>query len=77
MKQTRLVLILGKFPVTEVSRAFRGWRMKVQLGGTTTATFENVPDMADVRVGDLLTLYTEVLTKEHKQDAKPNQPPIQ
>lgn len=71
-KQLRLTLVLGKFPVTEVSRAFRGWRMKVQLAGTTTATFENIPDIADIRVGDLLTLYTEVLTKEHKQDALPS-----
>jgi hypothetical protein len=52
----RLILKLGKYRV--VAR----WsnHMKLALGGSTTMTI-TLPDGADVREGDLLTLYTEVL----------------
>ena len=65
-KQLRLVLVLGKFRVTERTDA----TMKLALGGSTTMTV-NLPPHCDVREGDLLTLYTEVLY------AAPEQPPIQ
>lgn len=52
----RLRLVLGKYPVMERGNNV----MKVALGGSTTMTI-TLPDGADVRVGDLLTLYTEVL----------------
>lgn len=55
----RLQLMLGKYPVVSVE----GQKIKVAMGGTTTMTF-TVPDQADVRLGDLLTFYTEVLTKD-------------
>ncbi len=54
--QSRLVLVLGKFPV--VKR--QGNKFTLKLGGTTEMTVI-APPMADVRDGDLLTLYTEVL----------------
>ena len=64
-KDLRVVLNLGKFRVMERSET----SMKVALGGSTTMTVQLEPFM-DVRAGDLITLYTEVLY------AKPSQPPI-
>ncbi len=64
--QTRFVLVLGKFRVTERENNL----MKVALGGSTTMTI-TLPEHADVRAGDILTFYTEVLY------ANPNPPPIQ
>jgi hypothetical protein len=58
-KQMRMVLILGKYPISLKV----GNKIKVELGGSTTMAFE-VPDIVDVRVGDLLTFYTEVLMKD-------------
>lgn len=55
-KPLRLVLVLGKFRVDERTAN----AMKIALGGSTTMTV-TLPDGADVRAGDLLTLYTEVL----------------
>lgn len=55
-KQSRLVLVLGKFRVKE--RQDR--KMVLKLGGSTEMTVM-LPEHADVREGDLLTLYTEVL----------------
>lgn len=62
----RLVLVLGKYRVTERQNNL----MKIALGGSTTMTVI-LPDGADVKSGDLLTFYTEVYY------AKPVQPPIQ
>ena len=64
-KQSRLVLVLGKFRVIDL----QGRRMKLKLGGSTTMDV-NLPPQADVRAGDLLTLYTEVLY------AQPSESPI-
>jgi len=65
-KQLRLVLVLGKFRVSDRTAN----AMKLELGGSTTMTV-TLPDQADVKAGDLLTLYTEVLY------AQPSKPPIQ
>jgi hypothetical protein len=56
LDRIRLVLVLGKFRVTERQANL----MKIALGGSTTMTV-TLPDHVDVRAGDLLTLYTEVL----------------
>lgn len=55
-KQLRLILVLGKFRVSDRQNNL----MKLELGGSTTMTV-TLPDGADVKAGDLLTLYTEVL----------------
>lgn len=55
-QQRRFVLVLGKFPVVKLTHR----KMTLKLGGTTEMTV-NIPPHADVRDGDLLTLYTEVL----------------
>lgn len=52
----RLQLVLGKFRVINRQNNL----MKVALGGSTTMTC-TLPDGADVREGDILTFYTEVL----------------
>jgi len=57
--QLRARLILGKFRVLDRTEL----QMKVALGGSTTMTVSVEPFM-DVKAGDLLTLYTEVLLKE-------------
>lgn len=55
-KQSRLILVLGKFRVIDRS----GNKMKLKLGGSTTMDVI-LPPNVDIRDGDLLTLYTEVL----------------
>ena len=65
-KPLRLVLVLGKFRVLERENL----QMKVALGGSTTMTI-SLPPQADVKAGDLLTFYTEVLY------AQPKQAPVQ
>ncbi len=57
----RIVLVLGKFRVLERSEL----QMKVALGGSTTMTVGLTSEM-DVKAGDLLTLYTEVLYAQPK-----------
>ena len=66
VKPLRLILQLGKFRVIERENL----SMKLALGGSTTMTV-TLPEYADVKSGDLLTLYTEVLY------AKPSQPSVQ
>lgn len=63
-KQMRMVLVLGKYRVSQIeqNQLKSGYMMKVELGGSTTMTIP-IPNTCDVRVGDLLTLYTEVLMK--------------
>lgn len=56
IKGPRLVLVLGKFRVIERQNN----QMKIALGGSTTMTCI-LPEGADVRSGDILTFYTEVL----------------
>lgn len=65
-KPFRLTLILGKYPVVRVSNT----KFTLKLGGTTEMTFTR-PPLSDIRDGDILTLYTEVLL------AKPSSTPVQ
>lgn len=55
-KPLRFILNLGKYRVTERDAN----QMKLALGGSTTMTV-SVEDYMDVKAGDILTLYTEVL----------------
>lgn len=70
-KAPRFVLSLGKFRVVKLTESLGTHTMHVQLGGTTTAQIP-LPPFADVREGDLLTLYTEVLS-----NAQPSKAPQQ
>ena len=60
-KQLRLILVLGKFRVSDRTAN----TMKIELGGSTTMTV-TLPDRADVKAGDLLTLYTEIFYAQPK-----------
>ena len=72
MTQSRFILVLGKFRVVEIEEALGKRTARVQLGGTTQMWI-GLPDIADVREGDLLTYYTEVLTKDAKSSKAPQQ----
>jgi len=52
-------LVLGRFPVVGVQRSSAGFKFALQLPGIKLIL--EVPPSSDVREGDLLTLYTEVL----------------
>ena len=65
-KPYRLILQLGKFRVLERQNL----SMKLELGGSTTMTV-TLPPNAEVRTGDILTLYTEVLFKHVEPEQKP------
>jgi hypothetical protein len=54
--KNRYILNLGKYRVLERTET----HMKLALGGSTVMTV-SLPPQADVRTGDILTLYTEVL----------------
>lgn len=51
----RLRILIGKFRVLERHGAY----IKIALGGSTTMTIHDLPYLADIRPGDLLTFYTE------------------
>lgn len=57
--QMRAVLPLGKYRIIE--RSPTGF--KLALGGSTTMTVSAPMQHFDIRDGDVLTLYTEVLLK--------------
>ncbi len=62
-KGMRFILALTKVPVMDVTQTLEAQRVKLALGGSTTMTFD-VTNAADVRIGDILTLYTEVPIRE-------------
>lgn len=57
----RAILPIGKYRVVDII----GNDMKIHMGGTTTMTV-SLSDISvfDIREGDILTFYTEVLFKE-------------
>ena len=58
MSDLRYRLVLGKYPVVYVD----DFKFRLKLGGTTEITIQR-PERSDIRDGDMLTLYTEVLIK--------------
>jgi hypothetical protein len=66
--KVRYKLMLGKFPVREVRKSPTGFVFLLDmLQGVKLAV--EVPAHADVREGDWLTLYTEVLTNAQPSTA--------
>jgi len=59
MNEFRAILSLGKGRVVDRGPNF----FKLAIGGSTTITISINMDLYDIRDGDLLTLYTEVLIK--------------
>jgi hypothetical protein len=70
-KQVRLKLVLGKYRVLRVERTPTGFQMAVDLLQGIKLVCD-LPAIADVREGDILSIYTEVLT-----NAPPLPTPIQ
>lgn len=60
MSQMRFKLVLGKYPVVRIEQSSTGLRFALALQEGIKFVVE-VPANVDVREGDLLTLYTEVL----------------
>lgn len=57
-RPVRAILPLGKFRIIEKGSSY----IKVALGGSTTMTINlNHIHLYDIREGDLLTYYTEIL----------------
>lgn len=56
----RYKLVLGKYPVVRVEQIAGGFAFVIQFPNGVKMIV-NSPTDADVREGDLLTLYTEVL----------------
>lgn len=67
----RFRLVLGKFRVSRTTSNALNTTFTLDLGNSIKMTLD-VPPYADVREGDLLTLYTEILSH-----ANPQQPPVQ
>jgi hypothetical protein len=70
--KVRITLVLARVRVSKVDKGLTGIRFVMELPGGPFTITADVPIVADVQVGDLLTLYTEVLA-----DAIPSSPPIQ
>ena len=67
----RYVLVLGKVQVIKIDKGTTGQKITVDMSKGVTAMFD-CPPRADVRLGDYLTIYTEVLV-----DAEPTHPSVQ
>ena len=67
----RLRLVFGKFQVTKLDKGLTGLKMVIALGGSVSMTAD-LPIQADVRLGDWITLYTEVFA-----DANALPPPVE
>jgi hypothetical protein len=69
--RVRLIVNLGKYQVTNVDLGDWGTSFILQLPNSVKIKAD-FPYRADVKVGDILTLYTEVLAH-----ALPGEPPIE
>jgi hypothetical protein len=67
----RYRLVGPKVQVTKVEKGTQGMKIHMRMGTVTMIWDAPIPK-ADVRVGDLLTLYTEVLV-----NAEPSQTSVQ
>jgi hypothetical protein len=77
-KPVRLKLLLGKLRVLRVARAPHGYTFTIEFPGLGFLSVP-VPTTADVREGDVLAIYTEVLTNapiEGPTDANAGRPSI-
>lgn len=65
-EKMRIICNLGKVQVTDVEKGQMGTRFVFQLPGNVKIRAE-MPIVVDVKIGDILTLYTEVLADELPQ----------
>lgn len=59
----RLICNLGKYQVVKVEKGLTGTHFVLQLPNNVKMQAD-LPLIADIQVGDILTLYTEVLADE-------------
>jgi len=64
----RLIVNLGKYQVVKVDKGTLGTSFTLALPNNVTIRAD-LPYPADVRIGDLLTIYTEVLSNVFPTDA--------
>ena len=64
----RMKLVLGKYAVKNITRRLGGLQFWLDLNGPQMRI--NLNTDADIREGDLLTLYTEVLGAQPSQTSK-------
>lgn len=62
-RRLRHQLILGKFPIVEITRGLTSYTI-VLAAQDKLFIRTTCPLTSDVKVGDLLTMYTEVLAQE-------------
>jgi hypothetical protein len=62
-KRPRYKLILGKWPVAKITKQLDMYKVDLQIEGRVMFSFIMGGD-PDIREGDLLTLYTEVLIND-------------
>lgn len=67
----RYKLVLGKYPIARVEKTLTGFAFAIQLPNNVKFIV-SAPPHADVKEGDLLTLYTEILS-----DAPVIKPPVE
>lgn len=65
----RYKLVLGKYPIIRVDKTPFGFDFTIQFPNSVRMTV-SAPPTADIREGDLITLYTEILS------AQPSEPSI-
>ena len=70
-KKMRLIVNLGKYQIVNVIKGTWGVKFTIQLPNNVKL-IADLPVPADIRVGDIQTLYTEVLA-----DAIPSGTPVQ
>lgn len=65
-KPVRLTLPLLKAPITNITPQGFTIRLGAHYGSPTTITVKARTEMMDIRDGDVITVYTEVLLKAHR-----------
>lgn len=65
----RYKLILAALPIKDIKKTPTGWQFTMELPGLGHL-ISHAPPEADLRDGDRLTLYTEVLVKRPVKDVK-------
>lgn len=58
---TRIRVVMGKFPVVQVKQVGAMWHATLDWGNSVHSTMK-LPFKPDLREGDLLTVYTEMLS---------------
>lgn len=69
MKQTRLIIHLLKAPISDITEGGFTIRIGAMYGSPTTIRVPTDTRHLDLRDGDLITVYTEVMLKQPEGNA--------